>query len=221
MKIELRCGGCGRGYLVDPDKVPPEGAVQACQTCGTAIELRPRSPRAATRPVVAPDPEPSVPAAAQPVVCPRCGLHFSPERAPAPPAADRRPRVLLVEDMDFFEEVARQALEATTDLVAVKTVAEAADWWHVVTGPIEPAEFSEDDRAYLAEAARLLSWGDDPWHGLIDALKAATGRKGKALFQPLRLALTGRVSGPEMAVLLPLIGEREARARLERATVSQ
>jgi glutamyl-tRNA synthetase len=96
-------------------------------------------------------------------------------------------------------------------------VGEAADWWHVVTGPVEPHDFSHEDRAYLAAAARLLSWGADPWHALTDALKAATGRKGKPLFQPLRLALTGREHGPEMAALLPLIGEAEARARLERA----
>jgi glutamyl-tRNA synthetase len=48
-------------------------------------------------------------------------------------------------------------------------------------------------------------------------LKATTGRKGRALFHPLRVALTGREAGPEMKTLLPLIGESEARARLERA----
>jgi len=96
-------------------------------------------------------------------------------------------------------------------------VGEVADWWHVVTGPIEAAEFSDEDRDYLAEAARLLNWSADPWPALTGALKEATGRKGKPLFHPLRLALTGRDSGPEMAALLPLIGETEARARLERA----
>jgi glutamyl-tRNA synthetase len=96
-------------------------------------------------------------------------------------------------------------------------VGEAADWWSVVTGPVEAPELSEEDRAYVSEAARALAWSDDPWHGLTDALKAATGRKGKALFHPLRLALTGRDLGPDMKALLPLIGEAEARARLERA----
>jgi glutamyl-tRNA synthetase len=94
---------------------------------------------------------------------------------------------------------------------------EAADWWSVVTGPVEAPELSAEDRAYLAEAARSLAWSDDPWHGLTDVLKAATGRKGRALFHPLRLALTGRDSGPDMKALLPLIGEAEARSRLERA----
>jgi glutamyl-tRNA synthetase len=89
----------------------------------------------------------------------------------------------------------------------------------VVTGPVEHPAFSDEDRAYLAEAALLLAWDADPWHALTDALKDATGRKGKPLFQPLRLALTGREHGPEMAKILPLIGEAEARARLERAAV--
>ena len=96
-------------------------------------------------------------------------------------------------------------------------VGDAADWWRVVTGPVEPPDLSAEDRAYLAEAADALTWSDDPWHGLTGTLKASTGRKGKALFQPLRLALTGRPSGPEMAAILPLIGEDEARARLQRA----
>ncbi|HEX5043173.1 MAG TPA: response regulator [Candidatus Polarisedimenticolaceae bacterium] len=127
MKIEVRCGSCGRGYLVDPAKVPPSGSVQACQTCGTAIELRPAGwPRgSAATPAAVSLPHPAPPAPAQPVVCPRCGLHFTPEHTPAPPAASRRPRVLLVEDMEFFQDIARQALEATADVLSVKSIAEA------------------------------------------------------------------------------------------------
>ena len=96
-------------------------------------------------------------------------------------------------------------------------VGEVADWWQVVTGPIEKPELAEDDRAYVAQAADALVWGEDPWHATTGALKEATGRKGKALFLPLRLALTGRASGPDMAALLPLIGEEEARRRLRAA----
>ncbi|WP_226699916.1 glutamate--tRNA ligase [Qipengyuania gaetbuli] len=96
-------------------------------------------------------------------------------------------------------------------------VHEVADWWQLVTGPIAQPDFADHDRAYLEEAARLLTWGDDPWHALTNALKEATGRKGKSLFLPLRQALTGMDHGPDMAELLPLIGEAEARARLERA----
>lgn len=97
-------------------------------------------------------------------------------------------------------------------------VADAADWWQVVTGPVAPPALPEEDRAFLAEAAQALSWNEgDPWAALTSALKASTGRKGKALFMPLRLALTGRDHGPDMHALLPLIGEREARARLTAA----
>lgn len=99
----------------------------------------------------------------------------------------------------------------------LSTVHEAVEWWRLVTGPIDQLSFSVEDRAYLAEAAHILTWGDDPWHALTGALKESTGRKGKALFLPLRQALTGMDHGPDMAELLPLIGEAEARARLERA----
>ena len=96
-------------------------------------------------------------------------------------------------------------------------VGEAGEWWRLVTGPIAAPEFSAEDRAYLAEAARLLDWPEDPWRTLTAALKDATGRKGKALFLPLRQALTGMDHGPDMAELLPLIGEQRTRERLESA----
>jgi len=103
----------------------------------------------------------------------------------------------------------------------LSTIAEAAEWWSVVTGPVQTPPFDEETRAFLALAADQLApdahWGKDPWGGLTAALKEATGRKGKALFLPLRLALTGRPSGPDMHALLPLIGEEEARSRLARA----
>lgn len=99
----------------------------------------------------------------------------------------------------------------------LETVAQAADWWTVVTGDIAPADLPEEDRAYLAQAAAVLAglpWQGDIWHALTNALKEASGRKGKALFLPLRLALTGREHGPDMAALLPLIGRERALARL-------
>ena len=100
------------------------------------------------------------------------------------------------------------------------TVAEAGDWWAVIEGPVQPADPGAEDRDYLARAtdiARQLAWSESIWRDLADALKAATGRKGKALFLPLRLALTGRDHGPEMAALLPLIGRDRALARLAAA----
>lgn len=97
----------------------------------------------------------------------------------------------------------------------IERIEDAAAWWQVVTGPVAAAiDLTADDRAFCAEAATVLTWGDDPWNALTTALKDATGRKGKALFLPLRLALTGMAHGPDMRALLPLIGEAEARARL-------
>jgi len=96
-------------------------------------------------------------------------------------------------------------------------VGEAADWWRLVTGPIAQPEFAEEDKAFLLQASQLLVWSEDPWAGLTGALKVASGRKGRALFLPLRQALTGMDHGPDMGELLPLIGESEARARLSSA----
>ena len=98
----------------------------------------------------------------------------------------------------------------------VERVRDAAEWWSVIVGPVT-AEVGEEDRAFLAEAARAageMPWGDDPWHALTAALKGSSGRKGRALFLPLRRALTGRDHGPDMAALLPLIGRERAIERL-------
>ncbi|WP_131834704.1 glutamate--tRNA ligase [Ancylobacter aquaticus] len=95
-------------------------------------------------------------------------------------------------------------------------LAEAADWWGVVEGPLSPV-VAPDDAAFLAQAAALLpegAWDSDVYARWIAALKPASGRAGRALFHPLRLALTGRESGPEMKTLLPLIGRERASARL-------
>ena len=96
-------------------------------------------------------------------------------------------------------------------------VAEAADWWQVIEGPIDAPAQDEATQAYLAEAAAVaatIDWSGDAWHALTNALKTSSGRKGKALFLPLRQALTGRDHGPDMAALLPLIGREAALARL-------
>lgn len=145
-------------------------------------------------------------------------------RAPAKfdDAELERINTAIVHQMEFAE--IKERLPAGMDEAGwhavrpnLSTLAEAGEWWRLVTGPIDQLEFSADDREYLAQAARLLTWDDDPWHQLTAALKDATGRKGKPLFLPLRQALTGMDHGPEMKELLPLIGEGEARARLERA----
>ena len=98
-----------------------------------------------------------------------------------------------------------------------KTVAEAAEWVAVFDGPFAPPPADEADRAVIAAAAAAapaIDWDADPWHALTGAVKAATGMKGRALFLPLRRALTGRDHGPEMAELLPLIDKSAAIARL-------
>jgi len=101
----------------------------------------------------------------------------------------------------------------------LERLADARDWWDVATCD-QPARWRSllpDDDDFLAAAAGLAPpepWDGQTWKIWTDALKAATGRKGKALFHPLRLALTGREKGPELAALLPLIGRARALARL-------
>jgi glutamyl-tRNA synthetase len=94
-------------------------------------------------------------------------------------------------------------------------LADAKLWWEVVSGALQPVI---EDAKLCREAAALLPpepWDETTWSTWSSAVKQATGAKGKALFQPLRLALTGREHGPELKHLLPLLGRARAAARLE------
>jgi glutamyl-tRNA synthetase len=93
-------------------------------------------------------------------------------------------------------------------------LSDAADLWTLVSGPVAPVI---EDRALADKAAELLPeepWSETTWTGWTTAVSAATGAKGRALFHPLRLALTGREHGPELKKLLPLIGRAKAVMRL-------
>ncbi|MFV0279170.1 MAG: glutamate--tRNA ligase [Rhodoblastus sp.] len=96
----------------------------------------------------------------------------------------------------------------------LETFGDVGGWWNVVDGDIAPVV---EDAGFLAQAAELAPpepWDETTWGQWTSALKTAAGRKGRALFHPLRLALTGRETGPELAKLLPLIGRARAIARL-------
>lgn len=85
----------------------------------------------------------------------------------------------------------------------------------IVNGPLEPVI---DDQSFADQAAALLPdapWDDTTWKVWTTAVKAATGAKGRALFMPLRQAITGRDHGPEMGSLLPLIDPEIVKARLQ------
>ncbi|MEW5423200.1 glutamate--tRNA ligase [Amorphus sp. 3PC139-8] len=95
-------------------------------------------------------------------------------------------------------------------------LSEASEWWQVVTGPVEPA-VDPDDRELLSLAADLLPeepWDETTFSAWTKAVGKASGRKGRALFAPLRLALTGRSSGPELRRLMPLFGRQRTLDRL-------
>ena len=95
------------------------------------------------------------------------------------------------------------------------------EWTRLIEGPVTPA-IADEDADFASQAAELLPEGaltQESWGAWTSALKEATGRKGKALFKPLRMALTGQERGPEMAEILPLIGSEKARARLKGVTV--
>ncbi len=91
---------------------------------------------------------------------------------------------------------------------------EARAWWRVVSGPIDPVVIDSDLAATAASLLPPEPFDSTTWKSWTQAVSAATGLKGRALFMPLRQALTAADHGPELAALLPLIGREKALKRL-------
>lgn len=170
-----------------------------------------------------------------------CMAGFGPEDGPPPPLADlaRRfdlshsaaarfdmPRLLAVNravlsGLDFSAVANRLPSGATEAFwLAVRgsldMLKEARGWWDVVTGTIVPPMI-DGARDLLAAANRLLPaepWDRSVWTTWMTELTHCTHLPGDAIALPLRLALTGEESGPDLADLLPLIGRSRAAARL-------
>jgi glutamyl-tRNA synthetase len=89
-------------------------------------------------------------------------------------------------------------------------------WAKIIAGPVAWMPPPEDE-AFLSKAVELLPpepWDQTTWSSWTNALKQESGRKGRGLFHPLRLALTGREDGPELKSLLPLLGRKACLDRL-------
>lgn len=100
-------------------------------------------------------------------------------------------------------------------------LSEARGWWDVVAGTIVPPVLEDAaDRALVGAALELLPpepWDEGVFTRWTRMVRERTGRSGRALFLPLRLALTGEDHGPELKDLLPLMGRVRAVQRLEAA----
>ncbi|RME14954.1 MAG: glutamate--tRNA ligase [Alphaproteobacteria bacterium] len=99
---------------------------------------------------------------------------------------------------EAFWNVARENITTMHDLEA---------WWKLCRDGARPVVDPEDEE-FVATAMRLLPdppYGPNSWAEWTAAVKEATGRKGRALFMPLRKALTGLDHGPDMAALMPLL----------------
>ncbi len=99
-------------------------------------------------------------------------------------------------------------------------LSDVADWLKICSQDLCPV-IADEDKAFMDQALALLPagpWDGETWGVWTKALKGETGRKGKGLFMPLRKAITGLEHGPELAGLLPLIGEDRVKKRLQGQT---
>ncbi|NCW64832.1 MAG: glutamate--tRNA ligase [Rhodobacteraceae bacterium] len=99
---------------------------------------------------------------------------------------------------EAFWAVVRENITTRKDIVA---------WWTLISQGADPL-IDEEDREFVATAIDMLPalpFDDGTWFSWTEEVKAATGRKGKGLFMPLRKALTGMAHGPDMSALMPLL----------------
>ena len=102
----------------------------------------------------------------------------------------------------------------------LERLSDFAPWLEVLQGDVEVPELAHDERLLLRDAAAIaegLDWTAEPWRALTTELKTSSGKKGRELFHPLRLALTGKDSGPEMAGIVARMGKDRAVQRLTAA----
>lgn len=114
-------------------------------------------------------------------------------------------------DLEQFWQTVRPNLARLTDVV---------EQFDICFGALPALSLTADDSSFIKLAESTLPsapYTTQTWHSWVGELKEKSGRKGKALFMPLRQALTGREHGPELDQLLPIIGEDRARARLRQA----
>ena len=131
----------------------------------------------------------------------------------------------LLHKLEFAAVADRLPAEATDDdwrllRANLERLEDFGPWFDVIHGEVDAPELSHDERLLVKDAAasaEQVDWSAEPWKALTEAVKAATGKKGRELFHPLRLALTGRESGPEMAGLLKRMGKDRTVRRLEAA----
>jgi glutamyl-tRNA synthetase len=131
----------------------------------------------------------------------------------------------LLHKLDYAAVAERLPGEATEEdwlllRPNLERLSDFADWFAVLHGEIDPPELSHEERLLVKEAATVaerFDWSAGPWRSLTDELKRTSGKKGRELFHPLRLALTGRESGPEMAGIVARMGKERAVKRLEAA----
>ncbi len=121
MSLEVHCDVCGQGFITElagPTELP-------CPVCGARLSVAASLPESRSAAVAEPSAIEAHAATADEVVCPRCGLHFRSRAAQAAPAARARRTILVLEDMDYFQELLAEALEPRYEVRLARTIAEA------------------------------------------------------------------------------------------------
>ncbi len=120
------------------------------------------------------------------------------------PLSEVKDKLEIEIDEDFWQQVRAN----------LHSLAEVKDWWELVHQPITPVIEDAEYGRIAAECLPEGEWNEQSWQEFTNAVKDKTGRKGKELFMPLRLALTARTDGPELPKVFTLLGREKARKRL-------
>lgn len=136
----------------------------------------------------------------------------------------------LLQSLDFCEAKPRLKEIGITGEVSEKFwtaiklninfLSEAKEWFEIFSEEFRFKNKNEDQE-FLHEAAKLLpknTEDENCWNLWLSEIKKISPRKGKELFMPIRLALSGKEHGPELKFLVNLIKRDEILKRLDTAS---
>ena len=114
-----------------------------------------------------------------------------------------------------FEIISEDLYEIIKD--NLDTISDVIKWDDAISSP-EKVELIHEDKDFLNQCLELMpsELSDGFYEKWLDAIKVTTDRKGRNLFNPIRLSITGLESGPELKKIIPYIGLDETKARIVR-----
>lgn len=116
---------------------------------------------------------------------------------------------LLDLNMDYIDKDFWYSVRSNLDKIS-----DAKLWWDICHSSITPKITDIQFTSYIATLLPKEKWNENTWDTWIANIQKNLNKKGKELYMPIRLALTGQPNGPELKTLILLLGKEKVISRL-------